>query len=76
MNISWIVISGREGEVDGGVAHGSHSDDKSRVVGALYNIVIELNDLFYPRDWEIVSIERRLVSGCPACTDWEAQSAQ
>lgn len=55
MNISWNWVSGRGGAVDGGVAHGSHSDDKSRVVGALYNIVVELNDLFDSRDWKHVS---------------------
>lgn len=76
MNISCNGVSGREGAVTGGVAHGSHSNDKSRVVRALYNIVVELNDLLNPGDWKHVSFARSLVFERLACTYWEAQSVQ
>lgn len=33
-----------------GVAHRSHSNDKRRIVGALYDIFVELNDLLDSRN--------------------------
>lgn len=53
MNISW---TGREQMYvwDSGwrgVAHSRHGNHKGRVVGALYNIIVELNDLLDTRDW-------------------------
>lgn len=62
MNISWNWVSGRGGAVDGGVAHRSHGDDKGRIVGALYDIVVELNDLLDSRDWKLVSLVRSPLS--------------
>lgn len=61
MNISWNWVSGRGGVVDSGVAHSSHGDDKGRIVGALYDIVIELNDLLDSRDWKYISLARSLI---------------
>lgn len=50
MNISWDRGQQALRSVEGGVAHGSHSDDKGCVVGALYDIVVELNNLLDSRD--------------------------
>lgn len=38
-----VVVYGMEVE---GVTNGGHGDDKRRIVGALYNVVVQLNDLF------------------------------
>jgi hypothetical protein len=36
-------------------AHSSHGDHKGRVVGALYNIIVKLDDLLDTGDWQLVS---------------------
>lgn len=50
-----LVSAGMQRPSAGGGAHSSHGNDKGRVVGALHDIVIKLDNLFDPRYWEGVS---------------------
>lgn len=45
---------GTRGIVVESAAHGSHCDDEGRVVRALYDILVQLDDLFDPRDYNTI----------------------
>lgn len=46
---------GNRGIVVESATHGSHCDDEGRVVRALYDILVQLDDLFDSRDYNTLS---------------------